>query len=249
MKISVITATWNSERTIGASIDTLSRQVLAGHQVEHIVIDGGSTDRTVEIVRAKNPNAVVVSEPDDGIYDALNKGIKLASGDVIGFLHSDDMYEHDHVLQLVLDRFVSTGADLVYGDLVYCDELDTSKLKRHWRSGPFALHKLARGWMPPHPTVHWDVGYLKKVGCFDTSFKIAADYEHLLRALSSDYVKTSYIDQVLVRMRSGGVSNRSVTNLILKTREDLKAARRHIGEFGLISVILKNLSKLSQIRI
>ena len=180
MKITVITATWNSETTIGDTLDSLSSQKY--DDVEFILIDGGSTDNTLRVV--KNHPVIVhklVSENDNGIYDALNKGIKLATGDVIGFLHSDDVYFDEMVLNRVAQAFLSSNADAVYGDLDYVSRDGKNKVIRHWKSGDYSRDKILRGWIPPHPSFYMKTNCYKEYGAFNVKYKIAADYDSMLR--------------------------------------------------------------------
>ena len=214
--------------------------------IEYIIIDGGSTDDTVNIIKSyQNRIAVFISEPDKGIYDGLNKGIKLATGDVIGFLHSDDLYENNTVIEQVAQAFIENEIDSVYGDLTYVNKSDPTKVIRYWKSGEFTLKKLGRGWMPPHPTFFVKRDIYQQRGQFDTSFKIAADYDLMLRFLGKYKISTDYIPNVLIKMRVGGESNKSLKNVIRKSTEDLQAMRNNnIG--GFLSLIFKNLSKIKQ---
>ena len=214
--------------------------------IEYIIIDGGSTDDTVNIIKSyQNRIAVFISEPDKGIYDGLNKGIKLATGDVIGFLHSDDLYENNTVIEKVAKAFMASEIDSVYGDLTYVNKSDPTKVIRYWKSGEFTLKKLGRGWMPPHPTFFVKRDIYQQRGQFDTSFKIAADYDLMLRFLGKYKISTDYIPNVLIKMRVGGESNKSLKNVIRKSTEDLQAMRNNnIG--GFLSLIFKNLSKVKQ---
>jgi glycosyltransferase len=242
MKISVVTATFNSEKTIAHALSTLASQTWA--DIEHIVIDGGSRDDTLAIVaQCATRVEKVVSEPDRGIYDALNKGIRLASGDVLGFLHSDDEYAGPDVLSSVAKEFADPAVQAVYGDLDYLDAGGT-RVVRHWRAGPFAPAKLARGWMPPHPALYLRRGVYEKLGGFDESLRIAADYEFVLRVFTQPEFAWRYVPRTFIRMRLGGQSNRSVENVIRKSREDRIAMARY--GFGLSTLALKNMRKLPQ---
>jgi len=243
-KITVITAVYNNKETIIDALESVSSQ--SYHNVEHIVIDGGSTDGTVEAIRAFNGKIdKFVSEPDGGIYDALNKGIALATGDVVGFLNSDDIYAHDRVLEKIVRAFQHEGADSVYGDLNYVKRDDISKVVRHWKSHSFSYKKLRTGWMPPHPTFYVKRAIYKKYGGFDTSFKIAADYDSILRFLGLHHISTAYVPEVLVQMRLGGVSNKDLKSILKKSGEDYRALKKN-GIGGKRVVFMKNFSKLSQ---
>jgi len=244
MKITVITAVYNNKETITDALESVLSQ--SYKNVEHIVIDGGSTDGTIEAVRAFGDKIEkFVSEPDEGIYDALNKGIALATGDVVGFLNSDDVYANDRVLEKIARAFQHEDADSVYGDLNYVKRDDISKVVRHWKSRGFTRHKLLMGWMPPHPTFYVKRKIYEQYGGFDTSFRIAADYDSILRFLGLHNISTTYIPEVLVQMRLGGVSNRDLRSILKKSGEDYKALKKNaIG--GHRVVLMKNLTKVSQ---
>ena len=244
LKFSIITACYNSGETIGHTIASLKSQTWP--EVEHVVIDGGSSDETQNIARSTlELHDVFVSEPDNGIYDALNKGVSLSSGDVIGFLHSDDFLANKFVIQRVAEQFLNNNADAVYGDLHYVNAKDPSHIIRHWRSGEFSRAKLNCGWMPPHPTFFMKRDLYEKFGAFDTGFRIASDYDSLLRYLSNSSIKVVYIPEVLVKMRVGGASNGSVKQIINKTREDFLVMKKNrINPY--FALPYKNLSKISQ---
>ena len=243
-KISIITVVWNNATTIKDAIDSVLSQTYKN--IEYIVVDGASTDGTVEIVQSYGDKITkFVSEKDKGIYDGLNKGISLATGDVIAFLHSDDLYESDNVVQMIAREFEADGSlDGVYGDLIYTYKDDTSKVLRYWRSKDFDASLLAHGWMPAHPTLFLKRDIYERFGGFDLDFKIAADYDFMLRVLKSG-IKVKYLPSVLYKMRVGGESNKSLKNIVRKSMEDLKALRKNaIGGVG--SLVIKNLSKIGQ---
>lgn len=244
VKISVITAVFNSRETIEETLRSIAEQNYSN--VEHIVIDGGSSDGTMDVLAAHNSQIDVLRcEADRGIYDALNKGISLASGDVVGFLHADDVFADSAVLSRIADVFSDENVGAAYGDLVYVHERDTTRVIRHWSAGNFSKSKLAWGWMPPHPTFYARRSLYVQLGGFDLRYRIAADYDKVLRFLGSGQVQAAYIPEVLVKMRLGGVSNRSLTNILRKSREDYLALRRNdIG--GLGALAWKNLSKVTQ---
>jgi glycosyltransferase len=244
MKISVITAVYNAKDTISDAIESVLSQ--SHSDVELIVIDGGSTDGTIELLNDyKEGLSVFISEPDDGIYDALNKGIKHATGDVVGFLHADDLFADNAVLAKVAEAFAEPSTDAVYGDLVYVSKSEPDRVIRYWKAGEFYPEKLKAGWMPPHPTLYVRRSVYERLGAFDTSFHIAADYDCMLRFLGVGKINCHYIPEVLVRMRLGGKSNQSLKNIIRKSAEDYKALKRNkIGGAG--ALLWKNLSKLPQ---
>ena len=214
--------------------------------VEHVVIDGASTDGTLRALQAcLNARTVWFSEPDKGIYDALNKGLARATGDVIGLMHSDDFFADDQVLERVAEAFADPLVDATYGDLDYVAKDDTSRIIRRWRAGEYNAGKLARGWMPPHPTLYLRRSVIERWGDYDTRYKIAADYDAILRYFGQGRIRAAYIPHVLVKMRVGGESNRSMTKIWLKTREDYSALRRN-GVGGVGALAWKNLGKLGQ---
>ncbi|QFT76306.1 glycosyltransferase family 2 protein [Erythrobacter sp. THAF29] len=244
MKISVVTAVYNRAETIGAAMKSVQAQTYG--LVEHVVQDGGSGDGTLDVIRAgANEHTVIVSERDHGIYDAINRGISRASGDAIGLMHSDDMFASDLVLEKVADALSDPSVDGVYGDLQYVAANNPSRVIRHWKSGEYAPAKLKQGWMPPHPTLYLRREVFDEHGLYDTGLQIAADYDAMLRYLVKGEIKLAYIPEVLVRMRVGGESNRSLERIIRKSREDLAAIRRNgLGGAGVL--IQKNLRKVGQ---
>ena len=244
MKISIITSVYNKKNYIQHSIDSFGAQSLSNK--DHIVIDGNSTDGSKKLLfKNKKLFSKLVSENDFGVYDALNKGFKLAKGNVVGLLHSDDFYANNDVLKKVSKLFSNPKVDIVYGDLYYVSKDNPNKIIRHWRAGEFSLDKLKSGWMPPHPTFFIRKKLLNQIGFFDTHYKIAADYDFMLRALTQKNVNVVYLPEVLIKMRAGGMSNRSLKNILLKSYEDYQIIRHHkIGNIG--TLLCKNLSKISQ---
>ncbi|ROZ66348.1 glycosyltransferase family 2 protein [Ramlibacter sp. WS9] len=244
LHISVITAVFNRASTLDEALQSVRAQ--SWRHVEHVVIDGGSTDGSLDILaRHKHSIAQMVSEPDNGLYDALNKGISRATGDVVGFMHADDSYATPQALERVAAAFEDPSVGAVYGDLVYVNKDDASRVVRYWRAGAFRRSRLTHGWMPPHPTFYVRREHYERMGGFDTRFRIAADYENMLRILWGGGVHAAYIPEVLVRMRTGGISNRSLLNIVQKSREDFAALRQN-GMGGLQGVLLKNVTKLPQ---
>lgn len=245
-KISVITVCFNSEATIGQTISSVNAQTYP--HVEHVFVDGASTDQTLAIIREKSCRSrLIVSEPDDGIYDALNKGVAASTGDVVGFLHSDDFYAHTGVLNLIAQPFIQSDASGVYGDLHYVSRSDPDQIIRCWQTKLFTMERLKRGWMPPHPTLYLMKSWYDRLGGFDTRYKISADYFFILQLFSCSGFCSHYIPEALVKMRVGGVSNRSLKNILLKCREDFDALKRmNIG--GMPTLVMKNTRKLLQFR-
>jgi glycosyltransferase len=244
MKVSVITAVYNRVSTVGHAMSSIQAQSYP--RVEHIVQDGCSTDGTLDVLKQLAiPSTLVCSEPDKGIYDAINRGIARASGDVIGLMHSDDFYADDRVLERISAAFVDPEVDGVYGDLQYVAGERPHRVVRHWRSGEYSRSKLGQGWMPPHPTLYLRRKVLDQWGLYDTNYQIAADYDAMLRYFVRGQIKLAYIPEVLVKMRVGGESNRSIGRILLKSREDLRAIRQN-GVGGVGTLACKNLSKLPQ---
>lgn len=244
MKISIITVTYNSAATVEASLASVIAQDHG--DIEYIIVDGGSTDNTLQVVeKYRHRIAKIVSEKDDGIYYALNKGIALATGDVVGIIHSDDFYVHDKVLSKVAAEF-EKGVDSVYADLQYVNRDNTDKIVRHWRSGKYREGIFLSGWMPPHPTFFIKKECYDKYGSFNTTLRSAADYELMLRMLHKHKITTAYIPEVIVKMRVGGKSNASLSNRINANREDRLAWKLNGLEPGLLTLTFKPLSKIRQ---
>lgn len=222
LKISVITTTYNSASTLEDTIKSVVSQDYKN--IEYIIIDGLSKDNTLEIVnRYKDHISLVVSEKDKGIYDALNKGIEKATGDIIALLHSDDFYIDNTVLSEVATAFEKNNCDSVYGNLYYVDKDDTNKIVRKWVSGNYKHGMFLNGWMPPHPAFFVKKSVYEKHGIFNLDFRSAADYELMLRLLHKEKISTVYLNKFLVKMRTGGQSNASVTNRIKANQEDRRA--------------------------
>ena len=244
MKISIVTSVYNNKETIAEAIESVLSQTY--ENIEYIVVDGASKDGTLDVIEQYTDKITTfVSETDKGIYDGLNKGIALATGDVVGFLHSDDLFEDEHVVEKIADAFKKRHVDSIYGDLTYVSKEDTANVVRFWKSGVFTPGKLKRGWMPPHPTFYVKKKVYEKYGAFDTGFKIAADYDSVLRFLGREKISIHYIPEVLVKMRVGGASNKSLKNLVQKSREDMRAMKNNgVGHLG--SLFVKNVSKVPQ---
>lgn len=245
--ISVVTATWNCAKTLPDCFASMARQTYANR--EHILVDGASTDGTIDVIRQHiHQIATFRSERDKGIYDALNKGIQLATGDVVGFLHADDLYASNDTLSKIAEAFQDPAICAVYGDLEYVSQQDTSKVIRRWQSNPFRPKDLGWGWMPAHPTLYVRREWYAKIGGFDISYRIAADYLSILKLFTQPEFKTKYIPDVLITMRLGGASNKSIQAIVKKSKEDWRALRS--CDFNvpgaLRAIAWKNLSKLSQ---
>lgn len=244
MRISIITATYNSEKTLSDTLLSLEKQTY--NDIEYIIIDGSSKDDTLLVIR-NNCNRVskIISEPDKGIYDALNKGIRTATGDIIGFLHSDDLFAYNNAISDVADTFVRTGCDAVYGDLEYVSQTDTTKRVRLWKSGAFSRMKMQLGWMPPHPSFYMKRSRYIELGDFSLDYNISADYDSLLRYILKNNVSVAYLPKVLIKMRVGGISNRSFSSMVSKSLEDIRIMKSN-GIIWPLALAYKNLSKLPQ---
>lgn len=236
-KFSIITVVFNNERTIPDTVKSVATQTYT--DVEYLVIDGQSTDGT--LARLKECGGAVtrlISEPDQGIYDAMNKGIALASGEIIGFINADDFYASSDVLAKVAAVFNDPNVDACYGDLCYVGRNDTSTVVRYWKSSTFHPGAFEVGWCPPHPTFFVRREIYERFGGFDLSYKIAADVELMMRFLEVHRVRAKYIPEVLVQMRMGGTTNRSLSNIVKQNNEILRALRQH----GLRSSVLRLLA-------
>ncbi|RKZ23908.1 glycosyltransferase [bacterium] len=242
MKISIITSVLNCSQFIRDNIESVKMQTY--RDVEHIVIDGGSTDGTYEIVK-KSGVSFSISEKDRGIYDGMNKGISFATGDIVGFLNGDDMYNDPFVLEDVAMAFTS-GYDSCYGDIVYVDRENTNRIVRFWKSGKYKRGIFRRGWMPPHPTFFVRREIFERFGRFNTLFRISADYELMLRFLEVNRISTCYIPRVLVRMRTGGNSYTNLKNFFKKFEEDCTAWRVNRLSINPVFLLLKPFSKIGQ---
>jgi glycosyltransferase involved in cell wall biosynthesis len=247
LKISIITVCLNSAATMRDAIESVLSQTY--EDVEYIVVDGGSTDRTMSIVREYEGRiAKIVSEPDKGIYDAMNKGIRLATGDVVGILNSDDFFEDPRVLQDVAASFKSQSAtDVVFGDVVFVRPGDLSEVVRFYGASHFEPWKLRFGWMPPHPATFIRRRVYEKAGLYETSYKIAADYEMFVRLLLVRKVTFARINRVLVRMRSGGTSTAGVRSSIQLNTEIVRACKENGIYTNLPMVLTKVPFKLREL--
>lgn len=245
MKISIITACYNGAEHLGDALRSVDRQTWS--DLEHLIVDGASTDATPDVLRnLPNARRLVVSEPDRGIYDAMNKGMRRATGDVVGFLNADDFLAAPDVIERIAHAFESDPLlDVLYGDLEYISADAAMRTVRVWRSGSFVAHQLHRGWMPPHPTFYARRSLLERVGLFDTRYRIAADYDLMIRCLTQQGIRVYYLPKMLVRMRVGGASNASLRKILTKSCEDFRILRTHqLGGVG--SLLAKNARKLPQ---
>jgi glycosyltransferase involved in cell wall biosynthesis len=244
MLISIITASFNSAATITDTLKSIQSQVY--NSIEHIIIDGLSSDNTLAIVNSFPHLTKIISEKDLGIYDAMNKGIAAASGEIIGILNSDDVYYNNQVISKVMAAFEDDSVDAVYGDLLYVKQNDLSKIIRTWRSGNFTKKKFYFGWMPPHPTFFVRKKVYEEIGNFNLSLHSSADYEFMLRALFRYSYQPCYIPEVLVKMRTGGRSNATIKYRIRANAEDRRAWDINGLKPYIFTIALKPLRKIFQ---
>ena len=222
MKISIITVVWNNKETIKDAIDSVLDQTY--NDIEYIIVDGASSDGTVDIIESYGDKiSKFISEPDKGLYDAMNKGIALATGDVVGILNSDDFYIDEFVIAKIVKEFEEKKVESVYADLVFVKPDDLEKTVRYYDSSYFSPQKFAYGWMPAHPTFFLKREIYEKYGIFKTDYKIAADYELLARFLEKNKISFSYINEAIVKMRIGGASTSGIKNTYILNKEIIRA--------------------------
>lgn len=243
IKISLITVCHNAADTIQRCIDSVRGQRYA--HVEHIIIDGNSIDGTLELIlKNKSDNYFFTSESDSGMYDAVNKGIRQATGDVIGLLNADDYFADEYVLGDIANVFSSAGADILYADLDYIN--GKGGIVRKWRSGNYIPDKFNRGWMPPHPTFYAKKKLFDDFGLYNTGYGTAADYELMLRFMYLKKAKISYLNRVIVKMATGGISNKKLHNRVMAWQSDFKAMKNNHIKYPFIGIMLKPLRKIPQ---
>lgn len=244
MKVSIITITYNSASTVQDTIESVLSQ--KDVDLEYIIVDGNSTDNTLQIVQSFGDRIhKVICEPDKGIYDAMNKGVNIATGEVIGILNSDDFYADENVLKDVISKF-EKNIEAVYADLVYVSAENTDKITRKWVSGKYMPGAFKKGWMPPHPTFFVRKSVYDKHGGYTLELRSAADYEFMLRVIHKVGIQPAYLQRVIVKMRTGGESNASFSNRIRANKEDRKAWTMNGLKPGTLTFIRKPLSKITQ---
>ena len=245
LKISIIVATYNSSKTIRSCLDSIFNQNYSSIEIN--LIDGKSSDNTLDIVKNYNRKIPIkiISEEDNGIYDALNKGIYSSIGDVIGFVHSDDILASSTIFSEIIKKISLENFDGVYGDLQYVDFDKTDKVIRNWKSCDFNDKLLKKGWMPAHPTFFLKKAVYDKHGGFNLNYSISSDYDFMIRVLNDNSLKFCYLPRVISKMRVGGSSNRSLKNILKKSREDYIIIKKNkVGNF--ITLVRKNLLKINQ---
>lgn len=245
MKVSIITITYNSAETIEDTIQSVLSQDYK--EIEYIIVDGASKDSTLQIIdRYKSSVSKFVSERDKGIYDAMNKGVAMATGDIIGILNSDDFYADAHVISDIVKTIQQSNSDACYADLVYVDRIATNKVIRSWKSGEYRHGDFLRGWMPPHPTFFVKRSVYEAHGNYSLQLRSAADYELMLRFIHKHGIRLSYLPRVITKMRAGGQSNVTLKNRWRANKEDRLAWKMNGLQPGFLTLVRKPLSKLLQ---
>jgi glycosyltransferase involved in cell wall biosynthesis len=246
LKVSIITITYNSAATVEDTIRSVVSQDFP--DIEYIIVDGLSKDSTLSIVNRYSPYiAKVVSEKDKGLYDALNKGIKLATGEVIGLLHSDDLYADNNVISKVAQQFATDPSiEALYADMVFVDRNDSGKVLRTWKAGDYEEGSFKKGWMPPHPTFFVKKSVYDRFGGFNLDLKLSADYELMLRFIHKHKIKVAYLPKTIVKMRMGGLSNHSFFVKLKANIEDKMAWKINDLKPGMFTTLRKPLKKLFQ---
>jgi glycosyltransferase involved in cell wall biosynthesis len=242
MKVSIITATYNSDSTVRDTLESVAAQTYSN--IEHIIVDGLSKDNTLEIVAEYPHVAKVISEKDDGIYDAMNKGILAATGDIIGILNSDDFYPNSGIIQRVVKEFQEKKVDTTIGDILFVSPSNLKKIVRYYSGGKWKPSKFVRGYMPPHPSFFVYKKFYDELGLYQIDYKIAADYELLIRFLATNKLSYSYIPEAIVYMREGGVSNASIKSRYVLNREIVRACKENGLDTNMLKLCLKYFSKI-----
>ena len=242
--VTIVTTTYNSGKTVNDTLQSVAAQDYP--HIEHIIVDGASTDDTLEIVHRYPHVRKVISEKDNGIYDAMNKGLKSSTGQIIGFLNSDDFYVSTSVVREVVEKMLAAQTDALYADLVYVHPVKVDKVLRTWVAGDFKARKFLYGWMPPHPTFFVRRNIYDQCGMFNTNLKTSADYELMLRMLYKHRISVTYLPRVIIKMRAGGVSNATLLNRLKANKEDREAWRLNHLEPHMFTAWLKPLRKISQ---
>lgn len=244
MKVSIITVTYNSEVTIEDTLRSVALQTYSN--IEHIIIDGSSKDKTIEIVKKFNHVVKIISEPDKGIYDAMNKGINIATGEIVGILNSDDFYQSDNIISKIVQVIEEKNVDSVYGDVKFVKSENLNKIVRYYSSANWNSEKFAFGYMPAHPSFFVKRKAYQNCGLFKTDYKISADYELMVRFLYVNKLSSQYINEPLVVMRAGGVSNQGLKSIYILNKEIIRACRENGISTNFFKISLKFFSKLRE---
>ena len=244
-RVTIITVCFNSEKTIKDTIESVLSQDYKN--IEYIVVDADSSDETKNIIQQfEDKISLFICEKDNGIYDGMNKGIKNATGEIIGILNSDDIYSSCKVISQVVNKLKITNSATLYADLVFVKKDNLNKVMRYWKSGEFSIKKLKKGWMIPHPTLFVRKEVYERFGLYNYEFKKSSDYEMVLRTLYKKNLTTTYLPKIIVKMRSGGVSNKNIINRFLANKEDLRAWRCNLPYSPFMIRLFKPLAKILQ---
>lgn len=243
-RFSLVTITYNSEKTLAKNLASVQKQQYK--KIEHVLIDGASTDNTIEIAKTFSHLTKIISEPDNGIYDALNKGIKNSSGEIIGFLNSDDTFFDENSLQIISDSF-NEDTDCIFGDLIYSDY--NENIKRVWKGSIFNKGAFQKGWMPAHPTFYCRRSIYEKFGFYNDSYKIAGDFELMLRFFEKYNIRSKYIPNTLVNMKIGGASNKGIKSKTDILKEEFRAFRENDIPLNKLSYIVHKAKKIKEFKI
>ena len=241
MLISLVTISYNSSKTIKETLNSVNNQSFLN--LEHIIVDGKSTDNTLEICKNFTHISKIISEPDRGVYDAFNKGLKLASGDIIGFLNADDIFNNNHALQKIADTF-DKQTECVFANLDYINNKGITV--RKWRSNPYKKEAFKKGWMPAHPTFYCRKAIYDQLGGYDNSYDIAGDFELMLRFLEKNNIRSKFIDQTLVKMRVGGISNSGFASKIKIIKEEIRAFKQNKIDYSLYKYLIHKVLKIKE---
>lgn len=245
MKVSIITVVFNASGTIRNAIESVLSQTYK--EIEYIIIDGGSRDGTVDIIASYgNRITKMISQPDEGLYHAMNKGVDLATGEIVGFINADDMINSDDCVTAIVEKFKQSNADAVYGDNIYVDQHNTSKIVRYWRAGEYNKNNFRKGWMPPHLSTYIKRKYYSEFGLFRKDMKIAGDYELMLRFFYKNKLRVIYINKIIARMRAGGISNSSFSNILKANIEVYKSWGLNGLRVSPLIIIAKPIKKIIQ---
>tara|TARA_A100001015_G_scaffold278126_1_gene338021 strand:+ start:6572 stop:7312 length:741 start_codon:yes stop_codon:yes gene_type:complete len=246
VKISLITVTFNSSKTIRTTLESVANQ--SWQNIEHIIVDGNSSDNTLQIVREYQHISKIITEKDSGIYDAMNKGIKSASGNIIGFLNSDDWFNNNNVLKEIAEHFNTIDVDAIYGDLVFVKNEEDKNPKRLWISKEYKKGLFSKGWVPPHPTFYAKSDVYKKFGLFNPDLKFAADFDIMCRFIAKEKIRTKYLPGVKVNMRLGGATTKSLKNIVLGNIEIYNSLKKNNIKLDPLFIFKKILNKLNQFK-